>query len=428
MIRLIALTGLLQLPLAVAGLPAELPDPLSLQQAIQLAEDPEHYQLLEARASITRAESVIERQSISNGFNAQLELQGAYIEPSRIALDQSSNDSSATLRLSKPIYDFSGGQQKIEAANIEFQALQENMSVIIGQRKIDIARLFFDVILADLKYAWDNEDMAIAFVRFDADKDRYALSQMSDVDFLESETRYLDTLHKRTISESEQRHTRALLAESLNRADQLPSNLKMPALSFPDAPLPEFSILIEKVQANNPHIKLAEQRLEAANQEMDASGRQFYPRLDAQLEMSEYARISGSKDEWRAEINMVIPLYENSSIKADVAEARANLLQQRAQLLHTRQQVRQQALKLWQSISILSKRKKQLQTTQAFRELKLDKSRALYEMEVKTDLGDSMIAISQLQYLQARNDFELMLAWMQLRLLAGETDLFQASL
>ena len=85
--------------------------------------------------------------------------------------------------------------------------------------------------------------------------------------------------------------------------------------------------------------------------------------------------------------------------------------------------MRQQALQLWQRIDVLQKRYQQLLSTQAFSELSLDKSRALYEMEVETDLGDSMIAISEIQYKRAQNEFELVLSWMQLQLLMGETDL-----
>lgn len=418
----------LPLTFAFADTLESLPDPLGLQQAMQLAEDPQYFELLEAQASIIQAESRVQQASSNTGFRAQLELTAAYIEPSPIAFDQSSNDSLASLRLSKSLYDFSGSNENIQAANIEHEALEKNLEYIVAQRKIEIARQFFEVILADLKYAWDNEAMAIAYVRFDADKDRYSLKQMSDVDFLQSENRYLETLHARNISETGQRHTRALLAELLNRADQLPSNLQRPLLQMPAAAEAEYSTLLEKLMLNNPAVQIAQQQLQAAEQRMAASQRQFYPRLDAEVTLSEYARETGSSDEWRAELNMVIPLYENSSIKAQLAEARANLMKQRANLQRKESTVRQLALKLWQTIDVLTKRSKQLKTTLALRELSLDKSRALYEMEVKTDLGDSMVAISEIQYKQAKNEFELMLAWMQLRLLMGETDLLQSTL
>lgn len=426
--RLVLFFCLFNLSVVLADSALELPDPLSLQQAMQMANDMQHYQILEAQADMAGALSRLEQAESTMGFRAQLELEAAYIEPSRIALDQSQNDGRASLRLIKPVYDFAGSDEKVLAATIEQAALQQHMQYIILQRKIDIARQFFEVILADLKYAWDNEAMAIAFVQFDAAKDRYALAQLSDVDMLESENDYMSILHERSLSEMTQRHSRAVLAELLNTPSQLPSNLNRPVFNDSISSLPEYPILLDTVMQKNPLIKLNEKQLEAANQRVVAESQQLNPRLDAELEVSEYARLQGSNDEWRAQFNLVIPLYENASIKSAIAKARADWLKQRSVLLNIKMQVRRQVLSLWQAINVLSKRREQLKTSQEFWELNLDKSRALYEMEVKTDLGNSMVAISELQYKQAKNEFELTLAWMQLRLLTGKTDLHKAPL
>ena len=425
--RLFLFCSLLSLSV-MADTSSRLPDPLNLQQAMDMANDQQHYQLLEARAEMANAVSQLAQAESVMDFSAQLELEAAYIEPSPIAIDQSRNDGQAALRLVKPLYDFAGSDEKVLAANIEHSALQDFMQYVIAQRKLDIARQFFEVILADLKYAWDNEAMAMAFVRFDADKDRYALAQISDVQMLEAENQYLDILHQRSLSEMNQRHTRAVLAELLNRPTQLPSNLKMPDTAHIKASSPEYPRVLEKVMQFNPLIKLTESQLEAAEQRVIAESQQLRPRLNAELEVYEYARLQGSSDEWRAQLNLTIPLYENASIKSNVARARADKLRKQAELLSIKSEIRKQALQLWQTVELLSRRREQLKTSQEFRELNLDRSRALYEMEVATDLGSSMVAISEIQYKQAKNDFELALAWMQLRVLAGETDINKTSL
>jgi len=400
-----------------------LPDPLSLQQAIEMAGDVQHYQLIEAEASIMAAQSIVEQAEAALGFKAQLEIEAAYIEPSQIALDQSSNDSRVSLRMIKPIYNFGSSSEDIQAAQTEQIAIQNHMPYLIGLRKIDIAKQFFEVILSDLKYAWDNESMAVEYIRFESAKDRHTLSQVSDVDLLESENNYIEILHQRQLSEINQRHSRAILAELLNRPTELPSNLKFPALDFSGNEIIDYPELLEKVMLKNPQILLAKKQLEAASQRVSAAGKKFGPRLDAEVEVSEYSRVAGSHDEWRAQLNLVVPLYENSTIKKDISIARAAWLKQRASLLNIEINLRKRVLALWQKINVLSKRRKQLETSQEFRELRLDKSRALYEMEVQTNLGSSMVAISEIQYKKAKNDFELFLAKMQLRLLSGETSL-----
>ena len=402
-----------------------LPEPLSLEYAIGLAEDEQYYQIIEAQASIATAQSELERAESELGFRAQLEVEAAYIEPSRIALDQSANDSRVSLRLTKPLYNFGSSSEKILAAQIEQSALQNFMPFIIGQRKIDIARQFYAVILSDLKYAWDNEAMAIAYVRLESARDRHALSQLSDVELLESENEYMDEFHQRRLSEMDQRHSRTILAELLNRPDELPSNLINPVFESAKHILPDYPVVLNEILQNNPQVKLAEKQVESANQRVSAAGNQFGPRLDAEVEVSEYARTKGSSDEWRAQLNLVIPLYENSSIKTDISIARADWLKKRANLLNIKMKLRKLVLTLWQSVNVLSKRQEQLQTSQEYRELRLDQSRALYEMEASTDLGDSMVAMSEIQYKQAKNNFELDLAKMQLRLLAGKSELLR---
>ena len=54
-----------------------------------------------------------------------------------------------------------------------------------------------------------------------------------------------------------------------------------------------------------------------------------------------------------------------------------------------------------------------------YRELYLDRSRALYEMEVKADLGDAMTEISALRLDVAQAEFDWMMTQARLAALAG---------
>jgi len=137
------------------------------------------------------------------------------------------------------------------------------------------------------------------------------------------------------------------------------------------------------------------------------------------VEVSEYSRQASSNDDWRASLNLTIPLLENEAMKSEVARYRSQWLKLRAMLLEEQTRVRYRILKLWQNIGLLKTRREQMQVKQDYRELTLDRSRALYEMEATTDLGDAMVAISEVRYRQAETDFKLALAWMELNLLLG---------
>jgi hypothetical protein len=54
-----------------------------------------------------------------------------------------------------------------------------------------------------------------------------------------------------------------------------------------------------------------------------------------------------------------------------------------------------------------------------YRDLYLDRSRALYEMEVKTDLGDSMVEVSEARLKFAKVKFNTALTWARLDALIG---------
>lgn len=56
-----------------------------------------------------------------------------------------------------------------------------------------------------------------------------------------------------------------------------------------------------------------------------------------------------------------------------------------------------------------------------YRDLYLERSRALYELEVTSDLGDAMVQLSEAQLFKAQTFFELAVAWAKLDSLLGSS-------
>ena len=75
--------GLIYLPLLMAD---PLPDPLVLEQAMVMADDAQHYQIIEAQAAIVEARSELERAQASLGFRAQLEVKRRLLTHHRLLL------------------------------------------------------------------------------------------------------------------------------------------------------------------------------------------------------------------------------------------------------------------------------------------------------------------------------------------------------
>ena len=60
-----------------------------------------------------------------------------------------------------------------------------------------------------------------------------------------------------------------------------------------------------------------------------------------------------------------------------------------------------------------------MQTRTDYREIYLDRSRALYELEVSTDLGDAMVRVTETEREKLATDYAIVLAWEKMDLLTG---------
>lgn len=261
----LAAAGLLLGGLAVAAVPPPLPDPLTLEQALELA-DAAHptLELAAARRDGQAASLAGVVAESSTRVDVAGELRAA--EPSRRSLDRSTNDSSARLLVRKRLYDFGYTAASTRAAELRLSGSERAYLDARQERRLEIMERYFDVLLADLAYARDNEAMATAFVDLDKARDRAELGQVSDVALLALEAAYQETRRQRGVAANRQRLTRAQLATALNRPGELPANLVMPSEPDTAQPSPEFEILVTEVLAGNPRLQGLQAELAAAEQ------------------------------------------------------------------------------------------------------------------------------------------------------------------
>ncbi len=118
-------------------------------------------------------------------------------------------------------------------------------------QRLEVLTRFLDVLLADLAFARYSEAMAVAYIQFDRAAARRDLGQISDLRVLELESVYQDVLQNRSASDLGQQFARTLLATALDRADTLPRELAVPELPEPPDPLPAVDALVEAAKANN---------------------------------------------------------------------------------------------------------------------------------------------------------------------------------
>lgn len=401
--------------LALAEAPAPLPSPLTLEAALALADEP-HPDLALARSEVARARARVLDAEARTGVQSFADLTPEWANPTT----QSSgiNDSRARLVLAKPLYDFGRTRAFEQSASAAFDAAEQLYLDARARRRLDIMARFFEVLLADMRYAALNEGMAQGYVAFDRLRERHALGQVSDVDLLESENRYREALDLRTEAQKRQAATRLALAIALGRPDALPGELAPPP-SPDEREAPDYRELLEQARETNPAVAARRAQLEAARAALEAERARRRPMLTGELEAAAWERELASRNDARATLNLRIPLYQGAELDAAVTRATADLAAEEARLAAAEQALAQAALDLVQAVEALKVRRDTARQRLAFRDLYLDRSRALYEMEVRTDLGDALTRLTEAQWLAAAVDFELALTWAKIDALTG---------
>ncbi|MET0085194.1 MAG: TolC family protein [Sedimenticola sp.] len=395
-----------------------LPEPLTLAYALSLA-DEAHPELEQYRARLEGARAHDDELAAADDLKFGLEAQLRVVEPSYKATNESSNDSRLKLKLQKRLYDFGRSDAARQAAGFTIQGNHWDCIDARQQRRLEIMDNYFKVLLADLQYLRDNEVMTMAFLRWNKLQDTKETGKVSDIDLLEKESIFRRELKKRSLTENMQRVSRARLAISLNRPEQLPSELEPPALDVLKREAGELEELTRQALDNNPRLKALRARVKAAEQDVAYARAGGGPTIRGEVEAAAYNKVTGSRDPLAAALILELPLSNGGAVDAGVARKRAQLRERRAALLQAERDVRQAVLELWMELKSLKLQVSEMEILGDYRELYLDRSRALYELEVKSDLGDAESRIVDAQLQKMKTEFDTALAWARLDALMG---------
>jgi outer membrane protein TolC len=272
------------------------------------------------------------------------------------------------------------------------------------RRRLKILRCFLGVLRSDFEYARENEAMAIAYVSMDRAARRNSLGQISDIALAERQSRYQAARLTRYAAEAAQRASRSRLALALNRPGELSSLLEPPALGNNAMERPEIEELEARALANNARLQAIRYRLEAAGERLAAARESA---SDAKSAAGESAPV-GDQIVSRARI-----------VAAAIARREAEVARLRGVLASAEHRVRQRVLDQWLSLHTLSAARDEASVYTEYRDLYLDRSRALYEQQMQVDLGDAMVETSEALLRSARAQFDLTMAWARIHILTG---------
>ena len=416
-ICLLCVLGALLTPPLLA---APLPQPLSLQDALKIALDENHYDLQLRAAELDVARAGMRTAQGESDLTLDAMLRARYIDPANLSADQNSDDSAAVIVARKRLFDFGRGNALESAAQATIESEEQRMILARQQRKLDVTRAFYDVLLADLAFSLANERMAVVYVDFDKVKDRRELGQLSQVDLLRTQTRYEEALRERNLAEARQRSARVKLAAALGDVTQLPAKLVEPNLAgLEERKAPEIDQTVKDALASNQLVLALRHQLEAASRRVEAARAKRKPVLDAVIEGGAYVREVGSNDPFRAGLELSVPIVSSGRLDGEIARAEAERRRTSAQIVRAEAELRQRITELTLEIDVLRKTAGGDKVRADYRDIYMERSRALYEMEVSTDLGDSMVQMTDAQLRSKRTLYALSLDWAELDALLG---------
>ncbi|MEW5787359.1 MAG: TolC family protein [Pseudomonadota bacterium] len=332
-------------------------------------------------------------------------------------------DHLARLNARKTLLDFGRQAASLQAAEQDGQARELQLLDVRAQRRIAIMARYFDVLLADMQDAADTEFQATAYVSWDNAKDRQALGQMAPSELAELEARYADTRNKRNDGRRKLREKRLLLGAAMNRANMVLDDLVDPPLAGNNRPVPEFEPLLDKVLTNNPRLRAQRQLLAGATHRLEAARTTYRPSVEFEAEAAAWTRQSATRDDLRAGLNFVWPLWQGGRDDALVGKERARFSELQAQHDKLVMDLRQALLEAREEILYLRETERPgAQLNATWRDMALEKARAEYEMELKTNLGTSMAETQSARLRQRAVEYRLALAWARLEALLGGPD------
>ncbi len=396
------------------------PDPLTLEHALQIGQEG-NPEILLSKARQSAAQARLQQAESRYGTRISLLAQARAVDPSPMGrtLFDGHDDSAVRLEVQRRLYDFGHTRALVAAADAAHSGQGHSLDQLRLERRWEVMSRYLEVLLADLKVQAEEEAMVSAYVPVDRGRTLLEQGRLSEVDFLGLDTRYQRLRAQIHEARGEQRRSRSRLALALNRPGTAPTRLQRPEFPGNLRPVPELAELESQALNQNPGLLSLQARKAAARKSLAAARAGNRPVLRGLLAASDYRRQGGSDDDLEAELALEIPLSTGGKVAADAALAHAKVVELSAQVQQMEWTLRQELYDLTQDLQVLQEQYRGMESESAFRDMALDRSRVLYEMEVKSDLGDAMARFSELRLYAAQIEFDLALAWARLAVLTA---------
>ena len=287
--------------------------------------------------------------------------------------------------------------------------------------RFEIMHKFFNVLLADLDYAVKNEKMTLAFLPYNRLREEMEMYEAhAEVDVLALETIYRERFHVREAAAMNQISSRRDLGQALGIPDYIPRDLAEPDVSgYVERPIPEYEDFLAEVSGNSFEIADAEMKLRSAKDALKATEKQYAPKLEAVIEAAAWEMEIGSRNSSSVGLQLRFPLTAGKMKSQALKLGGIEVERAQSELNVVKDDHRRRAFELWKKLKLLEVELAAAKVRSDFRDQYMDRSRALYELEEKSDLGNAQAELLFAYYEMRRIEFELALTWTEADMMKG---------
>ncbi len=318
------------------------------------------------------------------------------------------------------LLDFGNRLARIRSAKISTDIKRELVREFERQVKIRLTKLFMDLALAEKLAEVKREEMAVAYVRFDRERERLEEGLSDRVKVAEWEATYRK--FRSELMEAQRKYNDTLLEikRFLGIDVQTPLEVKTDDLlsfEFPENKTIDTDYLLKRY-GNNYLLKVKGLEITYLKSRAKEQKRIFYPELYAYLEVKNRYE---SFDRFKSEGNLVLrlPLFDG---RASFYRERSILELKRAVEVEREdiyERIKREILRAPYDWEALTSAYKEAESFDNWAQENLDLSRSNYELELAFDLGYAMSTKTEAERRLMKAKFNIILFLMRLYDLLG---------
>jgi len=326
-----------------------------------------------------------------------------------------------TVSARQRILDFGQTSAAIGALKSEERMAELKLARARQILDVEVARRYFDYLLALEAVDVYMQTNAIAYVHWDRDNQKHEVGLVSQRVVSEKELIYRKEKLNLTRAQSEANLKLNILQKVIGAAVGDYFEVAPPPEGPPEIGLPELAAMEKEALENRAEMSVYEERLNVLRARYDKTRAAYFPTVEGVAEVGDSSRELLSKNRWRLGFQASVTLFDGFARNAELEEIAARIRSvefdrenmARSILLEVREAYME--LRLSEPKTLLANaRMKNAQD-------ELDYARSEYELNLVTELGDAFAEYAEAKLQMMKTHYDLRLELMKLALAAGKT-------